>query len=331
MILLLLAGCLVQPGDDFFFLERDGAIMPVWVTGPPNADTQVVLLHGGPGGSGGLYAHADGLNRLEEAVQVVYWDQRGSVASQGNPSEDTLTVDAMVADLALLTDVLEARDPAQDRVLLGHSFGGTLGVAALREPAIHDAYTAYLHVDGGHDLTCEAYQQSEDFVFERLRGYLQTRANDADTWNDGLAFYRRTDCWSRTNVAEHSVWVARTNGYDPDGVGSPSGGQIAELAFLSPYDMQAVLKNNGRMVATVDAWPSDLRPGMADITLPTLVMWGDEDGILPVGLAPGAVDALGTPADDVALSVFEGAGHSPFHDDGPRFAREVLDFVDDHR
>jgi pimeloyl-ACP methyl ester carboxylesterase len=57
--------------------------------------------------------------------------------------------------------------------------------------------------------------------------------------------------------------------------------------------------------------------------MPTLIIWGERDGIIPVSHGRAAHEAI----PGSILEVFEGAGHFPHHDDPDRFVRTVLDFV----
>jgi pimeloyl-ACP methyl ester carboxylesterase len=58
-------------------------------------------------------------------------------------------------------------------------------------------------------------------------------------------------------------------------------------------------------------------------TLPTLVVWGDRDGVIPVAHAHRAHAAM----PGSRLEIFAGAGHFPQHADPERFVALVEDFV----
>ena len=58
--------------------------------------------------------------------------------------------------------------------------------------------------------------------------------------------------------------------------------------------------------------------------MPTLLVWGDHDGVIPVGHAHMAHDAM--PAS--RLEIFADAGHFPHHADPDRFVALLGDFVD---
>jgi pimeloyl-ACP methyl ester carboxylesterase len=57
--------------------------------------------------------------------------------------------------------------------------------------------------------------------------------------------------------------------------------------------------------------------------VPTLIMWGDRDPVLPVGHAHATHAAI----PDSRLEIFEGVGHYPNREDPDRFARVLLDFM----
>jgi pimeloyl-ACP methyl ester carboxylesterase len=58
-------------------------------------------------------------------------------------------------------------------------------------------------------------------------------------------------------------------------------------------------------------------------SIPTLLVWGDRDRIIPVGHGRGAHEAM----PGSRFEVFEGAGHFPFNDDPDRFVALLEDFI----
>lgn len=92
-----------------------------WGQGPP-----VVLVHGGPGGSGSYWPHA--LRGLVRERTLVAVDLRGHGASERRPP---YSLSRFAADLSALPDALGLERPA----LLGHSFGALVALrAALDDP-----------------------------------------------------------------------------------------------------------------------------------------------------------------------------------------------------
>src|SRR4051794_19323698 len=104
-------------------------------SGPP-----VVLLHGGPG----LWDYLGPVaGMMDDLVTVYRYDQRAGGRSSGGPPH---TLDAAVADLEAL-----CRHWGHERwVLLGHSWGATLGLAyalAYPEHALALIYMAGTGID----------------------------------------------------------------------------------------------------------------------------------------------------------------------------------------
>ncbi|GGZ38833.1 alpha/beta fold hydrolase [Streptomyces poonensis] len=80
--------------------------------------------------------------------------------------------------------------------------------------------------------------------------------------------------------------------------------------------LRAVVDWRGQAVTMLDR--CYLTEGM-----PTMLMWGDRDSVVPVRHAYRAHEAM----PGSRLEIFEGAGHFPFHTDPARFLALVDDFV----
>ena len=79
--------------------------------------------------------------------------------------------------------------------------------------------------------------------------------------------------------------------------------------------MRSVIEPSGQRVSASD------RLHLAAV-LPSLIVWGEKDSIIPVSHAYGAHEAM----PGSRLEIFEGAGHMPHHDDPARFAEILTDF-----
>jgi pimeloyl-ACP methyl ester carboxylesterase len=88
----------------------------------------------------------------------------------------------------------------------------------------------------------------------------------------------------------------------------------ARAAFIRT--LRAVVDWRGQVVTMLDR--CYLARGM-----PTLLVWGNRDSVLPVGHAYQARAAM----PGSRLEIFEGAGHFPFHSDPPRFVSLLEEFV----
>ncbi|KUO15663.1 alpha/beta fold hydrolase [Streptomyces dysideae] len=80
--------------------------------------------------------------------------------------------------------------------------------------------------------------------------------------------------------------------------------------------LRAVVDWRGQVVTMLDR--CYLTEGM-----PTMLLWGDRDSVVPVRHAYGAHEAM----PHSRLEIFGGAGHFPFHTDPARFVSAVEDFT----
>ncbi|MCZ0978296.1 alpha/beta fold hydrolase [Streptomyces diastatochromogenes] len=71
---------------------------------------------------------------------------------------------------------------------------------------------------------------------------------------------------------------------------------------------------------------TDLRATLTGILVPTLVVWGDQDPILPREDQQTILDAV----PDSRLLVYEGVGHVPYWEDPDRVLRDLAAFMADH-
>ena len=75
--------------------------------------------------------------------------------------------------------------------------------------------------------------------------------------------------------------------------------------------------------AAIQLWRADLRTKLPLIGAPTLVVWGDHDGICPPAIGRAIVDLV----PDARLAIIAGAGHNPMWEQPARFDEEVLAFL----
>ena len=75
-------------------------------------------------------------------------------------------------------------------------------------------------------------------------------------------------------------------------------------------------------------WTFDASPGMENITLPAKIIWGINDGILPVALAQDAYDRLGTPAAHKSISILPNSSHWIVDEEGKDFFDIIKAFIE---
>ena len=144
-------------------LVIDGAELFVLTRGADRRAPVLLWLHGGPGGAERpLFRYFNGA--LEDHFVVVYFDQRGagrSFDSESDPRQ--LTVPRHLADLDTVVDHLRQGLGQSKITLIGHSWGGALGLLYAHEHP--DKVSALVAVSPV--VSTRAGQRAEyDFVLE---------------------------------------------------------------------------------------------------------------------------------------------------------------------
>ena len=158
IVLISFSSCqklLLEPDyheGDFFYLENNKALMPVWVKGNQESGIFVIFLHGGPGLTSNTYANSTSYKKLQESYAFVFWDQRTSGMAQGNPPKESLTLDQYVEDAEKLIMLIKSKYGVEKVFLIGKSWGGALGTAYLIKQQNQDNIYGWVEIDGAHNL-----------------------------------------------------------------------------------------------------------------------------------------------------------------------------------
>jgi len=334
-LLLALAalGCTAsQTEGDFMYLRSDGADLPVWVRGNVKSKTLVVWLSGGPGSPVAIVrGHAT--DRMEEHFGMVYWDQRGAGSAQGNPAPETFTMAEFVKDTEKVVTLVRTKYGPTSVFLLGHSWGGTLGVAYLLDSERRAGIRGFLDVAGNHDMPL-IYPMKLAWLESYAEGRIE-QGSDVAHWTKVRDFCASNPPLTEANFQQ---WDEYTDGstaafHDPD-----QGIDIGfELLVLSPDSLPAYQFVNQDLDDEYIFHDDTVRNSfsfssrMKDITLPTALLWGTEDGIVPLPARDSAFEALGTPAADIHVSEFSQSAHFSFLEEPDAFADAAIEFVDTYR
>jgi proline iminopeptidase len=253
-----------------------------WVAYGPAGGERLLVLHGGPG------AHHDYLLpqmlRLAEHREVVLYDQRGGGRSRTD-DRAPITWRTNVDDLALVVRELEL-DPL---TLVGYSWGGLLALL----------YAVESERSGGMMLQPErlvlidpapanrVHRERFEAELARRQNGDELRGMRAELAHSGLR--ERDPEAYRQRLFELSV-----AGYFAD----PS-----RARDLTPFRV------TGRVQQSVweSLGPYDLRPDLARVQAPTLILHGRQDPI-PLESSQSTASAL----PDARLVVIESSGHVPY-------------------
>ncbi|MEJ1238742.1 alpha/beta hydrolase [Chryseolinea sp. T2] len=314
---------------DFFYLVNKDAQMPVSVRGNISSGVLIVFLHGGPGGTALQKIGLKAFNELEKNYGMVFWDQRASGSSQGNSAISDLNLNQFTEDLDKLIDLLRYRYKNSKIFLMGHSWGGCLGTNYLLDPDRQVKITGWIDVDGAHDNP-HGDDLSMQFVIEYANQQI-ARGSEVDFWQYVISWYAANPNFT-TDQLEHYSFVDKAHGYiyDPSLADEKFPNYSFSYLFESPANLTASLTNYNSVIKNFIISDIDLTPRMNAIHVPSLIIWGAHDGIIPFPMAQEAFDALGTSVDQKRIVNLANSAHNGFHEEPSAFIEAVVTFVEEN-
>ena len=312
---------------DYFFLRNDGADMPVWVRGNMSSNVFIIHLHGGPGGSSINEAEQQVFRNLETEYAMVYWDQRGSGCSQGKAKPESMNMDQFVEDLEKLITVINSKYQNPKIFLLGHSWGGALGTAFLIKGNNQNLIRGWIELDGAHNFKL-GLEKSVSLVKNHAQNQISAGI-DVSFWQEALAWYLDNPIMMNTvQMNKHcNTYLNHANGY----IYNPNNPNLANFNGGSLNSPGGYSNGDFAQLNLEEELQKSYSDQMYKITIPTLILWGLHDGILPVELAQDAYDNLGTNSLDKSVFVFQNSAHSPNREEPDLFNQKVKIFIDTYK
>lgn len=326
--------------DKMYHVKTDGIALPVRVAGKENSDVALIMTHGGPGGSAQTFRITDGIREMEQNNKVIYWDQRASGMTQGNPSLDQITIEQYAKDLDAIVEFTRQVVGAKTIFLLGHSWGGGLTAYYLTEnPSRQDKIKGYIMVCGAYNVPGGL---SASIQWIKNGANAKIAANkDVAYWNKALEFYKTNTQITADNFLEHATYLGKLNG----GIFNKKFNR--PKSYLPALEISAFLSNpvfvgenityKGNSIYT----HLDLTNELYKIKIPTFVMWGKQDGLLPAHAIPGDpqgtaladdfIAKVGTDSKDVFYMEYSNSAHEPMAEEGPKFAVDLKNFINKYK
>ncbi|WP_187388341.1 alpha/beta fold hydrolase [Seonamhaeicola marinus] len=316
--------------NETIFVRHKNADMPAYIHGNASEKVFLIILHGGPGGFGLAYRNATIKSDIEKEVAVVYFDQRGSGMAQGNYSKDGITIDIMAEDVLALAKVIKHKYGDDSKLfLMGHSWGGTLGPATLLKD--QSPFLGWINVDGSGNTKglYEAYIAN----FRRVANEQIAAENNVNYWEsvidfvDGLSpVYTNIDDMYDLNIEAFNA----ERKLEDLGLINKEKNQNSEVLYK--YTPLTLIWNqlNTQSILDEDLFENiDFTDRFPEITIPSLVLWGRHDMVVPITFADEAYDNLGSSQKEVFI--FERSGHSPMFSEPDLFAEKVMAFINAHK
>lgn len=329
LLALAILSCSDPETDQYnrFYFRHNDADLAVEVNGNLAGTNFILLLHGGPGGGSYVYNYGVAADMLEEDYALVYLDQRGHGASRGNYDKEDVTLQTNSEDIYALTLLLKQKYGADINVfLLGHSWGGLTGTHALLNTDLQDEVAGWIEVAGAHDIPLLNVELVRMFI---------------EIGNAEIAAGRNVDQWQER--------VDYAQSLDITNITFEESGRLNELAHSSEELLDQLGEEDGELnfshglfripVLTVGTWFGNLLSGvvyneesektsltdrLTEIEVPTLLLWGQYDFVVP--------PALGVSADNLIpnseLIIFDQSAHSPMSNEPQEYVAAIKDFID---
>jgi pimeloyl-ACP methyl ester carboxylesterase len=249
----------------------------------------LIGLHGGPGVDGGKLRYL--LPVLADIAQVVVPDQRGhGLSDRGGADEWNLA--QWAADVKAFADALGIEKP----IVLGESFGG--------------------------------------FVAQQYASAYPEHPAGVVIVSSGPRFAREDEIEARTgveNADEVAKAVTRRANESRDDATTDEWTTRVEPLLRSPNDLLARIDSLRVRTMEVnehfetEGFRMDLRPGLANVRCPILVVVGEHDILVPTHLGQELVDSV--PVGLGRLEVIPGASHELLADN-PDVWRVIREFIE---
>jgi non-heme chloroperoxidase len=232
----------------------------------------IVLIHGYPLSGRAWDKQVPVL--LDDGRRVITYDRRGfGKSSQPVTGYD---YDTFAADLNTLLETLDLRDV----ILVGHSMGngevtrylGSYGSQRIAKGVLVSPIPPFLLQTGDNP---------EGLPGSLFDGFMQTARQDVPAWMKGFL----------------------DNFYNIDKF---RGTLVSDQAYQASWNVAASASATAA-VACIPTWETDFRADLAQITVPILVIQGDDDRILPY---PNTGRRLPGLISDMQMVVIEGGPHA---------------------
>lgn len=334
LIIIAFASCTqenTETYERFYFRTSDGADLAVQVDGDRNSNVFVLMLHGGPGGSGFEYNTGLFTERLESKYAMVYLDQRGQGASQGSYSSEQVTLQRFADDVYDLTLLLKQKYGQDISVfVMGHSWGGSTGTYAMVNTEIQNEIKGWIEVDGAHDIPMINKEAIK--MFQTIGNAEIAAGNNVTDWQEIVDFANGVDT---NNITTDDGGQVNSFGFKAEGLladiaegesGTPSHG----LATSPITSLSAYLSGNLTASAIMEETEKlSLTDELYKINIPTLLLWGKYDFVVAPALGESAYANISSTEKE--LIIYDFSGHSPMDNEAAKFADDVERFIELHK
>ena len=332
----LLSPCSAKNFDEDYHEKLNGTTLHFRVRGEDRKNPYLLILHGGPGYSAFMF-YPWGAS-LEKKLNVVYLDQRGCGGSERlkfkslfAPKPDEIadyTIPNLIKDLEAVRSFLKV----ESWFVLGHSWGGMLG---LEYVSVHAKQVkGYIHMDGllSTPMATSAICDSAEAKYKPLK-----ESDDATRKKQAEIVLKSVDkIRSLPEENPQRFMSALQLATGPAGLyfamdqatGFKQLQQRISAALTSynvpPQVLQAAQEPPLALMQTEQYLTRDCRPLLSKIKVRTLVINGQQDGVI----TPKIAQLVRRGIEGSQITLIENCGHFPFGEQPEATTKAILNFIE---
>ncbi len=314
--------------SETIYVRHKNADMPARIYGNASNKIFLITLHGGPGGFGFGMRYPSFINRIEPNYAVVYFDQRGAGMAQGNYEEEDVSIELLGEDIIALKKVLKTKYGQDSRFfLMGHSYGGTVGTAALLKTK--EDFLGWIEIGGSNNTRGVYFANLINHA--RVADEQIALGNSIAYWESVKQLLREVDNTTRNKEDSRKLnteaFLAEEH-LEDDGVINRRSNQ-ADIIW--DYNLLTAFWNINKIQSIEEEYFGyfNLNDQISEITIPTLLLWGKYDLVVPPSFGTTIFENIG--ATEKELFIFERSGHSPMENEPVLFTNKVLEFMNQHK
>ncbi|MFK8038919.1 MAG: alpha/beta fold hydrolase [Crocinitomicaceae bacterium] len=330
--ILSITSCYKDPNisgqySDEHYLRHKEVDMPVWVRGNAESEVFLFFIHGGPKLSGIEEAISNQFAKLHEKYAVVYYDQRSGGFTHGSRTKN-LSEAQMTEDLDVVIDFIQTKYPkAKSLFLMGHSWGGYLGTSYLTDTVRQNKLKGWIGLASAHNFPLQ-WLAERDFNLDYAKKQIAANAEDAPFWQeatDKLTPLTEFNSFDQIKIVNYFAQIIN-NKVNENSI-------IPNQSFINYRSSPAGIGVTQKPIPILDdiAINGNLISEMGSITLPSLLIYGRFDAIVPVSIGENAMQFLGTPLAHKSLVVLEESSHDIWKIELDRFISEIEGFVEKYK
>lgn len=333
-VFLILSAGVLTPTQTLAFDRNyketiNGTTLHFRVRGADAANSYLLILHGGPGFSSHMF-YPWGPS-LEQKLNLVYLDQRGCgesaryhLSDPFHPKPEEVR-DFTVA--TLMRDIEEVRTflKIERWYVLGHSWGGMLGLEYV--VAHPDKVLGYIHMDG-----LLSVPMTEEAILTGAEAKFRAEPKKAES-DEGLKTIKQLRALPSTDpqrlVGAFELAMGPAELYfvkDQPTAFAAFNRKIFEAVSkynLPPTALMPAIEPGMALIVRDRFLTYDARPLLAKVKVPTLILNGKQDGVVPAPMAEVAHAGIA----GSRLVILNDCGHFPFAEQPQKTADSILDFV----